>query len=212
MQQTVADRKGDDMRSKDTALIEQIKKSIEKAYEESGRTPSVREIATEVGCSYSTVSRYLTEMMSRGVITREDGIYETETIAKMNLETVPVAVVGSVSCGPLTFAEENIEEYIKLPKSLLGAGKFFILHASGQSMIGAGIEDGDLVVVRQQETAEPGQIVVALVEDEVTLKRFFPDPQNGCIRLHPENKRMKDIIVDNCQIQGVAVKVLKDLL
>lgn len=212
MQQTVADRKGDDMRSKDTALIEQIKKSIEKAYEESGRTPSVREIATEVGCSYSTVSRYLTEMMSRGVITREGGMYETETIAKMNLETVPVAVVGSVSCGPLTFAEENIEEYIKLPKSLLGAGKFFILHASGQSMIGAGIEDGDLVVIRQQETAEPGQIVVALVEDEVTLKRFFPDPQNGCIRLHPENKRMKDIIVDNCQIQGVAVKVLKDLL
>lgn len=212
MQQIVADRKGDDMRSKDTALIEQIKKSIEKAYEESGRTPSVREIATEVGCSYSTVSRYLTEMMSRGVITREGGMYETETIAKMNLETVPVAVVGSVSCGPLTFAEENIEEYIKLPKSLLGAGKFFILHASGQSMIGAGIEDGDLVVIRQQETAEPGQIVVALVEDEVTLKRFFPDPQNGCIRLHPENKRMKDIIVDNCQIQGVAVKVLKDLL
>ena len=212
MQQTVADRKGDDMRSKDTALIEQIKKSIEKAYEESGRTPSVREIATEVGCSYSTVSRYLTEMMSRGVITREGGMYETETIAKMNLETVPVAVVGSVSCGPLTFAEENIEEYIKLPKSLLGAGKFFILHASGQSMIGAGIEDGDLVVILQQETAEPGQIVVALVEDEVTLKRFFPDPQNGCIRLHPENKRMKDIIVDNCQIQGVAVKVLKDLL
>ena len=79
-------------------------------------------------------------------------------------------------------------------------------------MIGAGIEDGDLVVVRQQATAEPGQIVVALVDDEVTLKRFFPDPQNGCICLHPENKRMKDIIVESCQIQGVAVKVLKDLL
>lgn len=200
------------MRSKDTALIEQIKKSIEKAYEESGRAPSVREIAAEVGCSYSTVSLYLTEMMSKGLITREGGMYETEAIAKMNLETVPVAVVGSVSCGPLTFTEENIEEYIKLPTSLLGHGKFFILRASGQSMIGAGIEDGDLVVVRQQETAEPGQIVVALVEDEVTLKRFFPDPQNGCIRLHPENRRMKDIIVDNCQIQGVAVKVLKDLL
>ena len=63
-------------------------------------------------------------------------------------------------------------------------------------MIGAGIEDGDLVVVRQQPTAEPGQIVVALVEDEVTLKRFFPDPENGCVRLHPENKKLKDIIVD----------------
>ncbi len=199
------------MRTKDTALIEQIKKSIEKTYEESGRSPSVRQIAKEVGCSYSTVSRYIKEMVERGMIARTSGEYETEAISKMNMDTVPVAVVGSVSCGPLTFAEENIEEYIKLPTSLLGQGKFFILHASGQSMIGAGIEDGDLVVVRQQPTAEPGQIVVALVEDEVTLKRFYPDPENGCVRLHPENKRLKDIIVDDCQIQGVAVKVLKDL-
>lgn len=199
------------MRTKDTALIEQIKKSIEKAYEENGRSPSVRQIAKEVGCSYSTVSRYIKEMVERGIIARSSGEYETEVISKMNIDTVPVAVVGSVSCGPLTFAEENIEEYIKLPTSLLGQGKFFILHASGQSMIGAGIEDGDLVVVRQQPTAEPGQIVVALVEDEVTLKRFYPDPENGCVRLHPENKRFKDIIVDDCQIQGVAVKVLKDL-
>lgn len=199
------------MRTKDTALIEQIKKSIEKTYEESGRSPSVRQIAREVGCSYSTVSRYIKEMVERGIIARTSGEYETEVISKMNMDTVPVAVVGSVSCGPLTFAEENIEEYIKLPTSLLGQGKFFILHASGQSMIGAGIEDGDLVVVRQQPTAEPGQIVVALVEDEVTLKRFYPDPENGCVRLHPENKRLKDIIVDDCQIQGVAVKVLKDL-
>ncbi len=199
------------MRTKDTALIEQIKKSIEKTYEESGRSPSVRQIAREVGCSYSTVSRYIKEMVERGIIARSSGEYETEVISKMNIDTVPVAVVGSVSCGPLTFAEENIEEYIKLPTSLLGQGKFFILHASGQSMIGAGIEDGDLVVVRQQPTAEPGQIVVALVEDEVTLKRFYPDPENGCVRLHPENKRLKDIIVDDCQIQGVAVKVLKDL-
>jgi len=199
------------MRTKDTALIEQIKKSIEKAYEENGRSPSVRQIAKEVGCSYSTVSRYIKEMVERGIIARSSGEYETEVISKMNIDTVPVAVVGSVSFGPLTFAEENIEEYIKLPTSLLGQGKFFILHASGQSMIGAGIEDGDLVVVRQQPTAEPGQIVVALVEDEVTLKRFYPDPENGCVRLHPENKRLKDIIVDDCQIQGVAVKVLKDL-
>lgn len=203
--------KGGNMRTKDTALIEQIKKSIEKTYEESGRSPSVRQIAREVGCSYSTVSRYIKEMVERGMIARTSGEYETEAISKMNMDTVPVAVVGSVSCGPLTFAEENIEEYIKLPTSLLGQGKFFILHASGQSMIGAGIEDGDLVVVRQQPTAEPGQIVVALVEDEVTLKRFYPDPENGCVRLHPENKRLKDIIVDDCQIQGVAVKVLKDL-
>lgn len=98
------------MRTKDTALIEQIKKSIEKAYEENGRSPSVRQIAREVGCSYSTVSRYIKEMVERGMIARTSGEYETEAISKMNMDTVPVAVVGSVSCGPLTFAEENIEE------------------------------------------------------------------------------------------------------
>ena len=117
------------MRSKDAALIQRIKKRIEQTYESCGRFPSIREIAAGVGCCYSTVSRYLNEMIDRGIITREDGEYETEAIAKMNIDTVSVAVVGSVSCGPLTFAEENIEEYIKLPTSLLGAGKFFILHA-----------------------------------------------------------------------------------
>ena len=74
-----------------------------------------------------------------------------------------------------------------------------------------GIEDGDLVLIRQQNYAERGQIVVALVEDDATLKRYYPDPENNRVRLHPENSRMEDIYVDSCQIQGVAVKVLKDL-
>ena len=78
-------------------------------------------------------------------------------------------------------------------------------------MIDAGIDDGDLVLIRQQSTAEEGQIVVALMEDEATLKRFYTEPENGIIRLHPENHTMEDIIVENCIIQGVAVKVLKDL-
>ena len=79
-------------------------------------------------------------------------------------------------------------------------------------MIEAGIDDGDLVLIRQQSTAIEGQIVVALIgNDEATLKRFYPEPENGVIRLHPENRTMEDIIVENCAIQGVAVKVLKDL-
>lgn len=199
------------MRIKDISLMESIKKSIEQDYENGDSSPSLRKIAKEVGCSYSTVSRYIEEMEKRGMISNFSGEYETERTVKMNTATVSVAIVGAVSCGPLMFAEENIEEYIKLPTSLLGSGKFFILRANGQSMIGAGINDGDLVIIRQQQTAEPGQIIVALVDDEVTLKRFYPDIENGYIRLHPENKRMKDIIVENCQIQGVAVKVLKDL-
>ena len=78
-------------------------------------------------------------------------------------------------------------------------------------MIEAGIEDGDLVLIRQQNVADEGQIVVALIDDEATLKRFYPEPQKHRIRLHPENSYMDDIIVDHCEIQGVAVKVLKDL-
>ena len=107
------------------------------------------------------------------------------------------------------FAEENIEEYVCLPESLFGRGEFFLLRARGDSMIGAGIEDGDLVLIRQQNTAEYNQIVVALVDDEATLKRFRPNEDHIC--LHPENNRYEDIIVDSCLIQGVAVKVIKDL-
>ena len=87
----------------------------------------------------------------------------------------------------------------------------FILRAYGDSMIEAGIDDGDLVLIRQQNYADDGQIVVALMEDEATLKRFYPEPEKHRVRLHPENSAMEDIIVDNCVIQGVAVKVLKDL-
>lgn len=129
---------------------------------------------------------------------------------KESTELVPL--LGNVACGVPKFAEGNIEEYVRLPISLFGRGDFFLLRASGDSMIEAGIDDGDLVLIRQQDTADPGQIVVALMEDEATLKRFYPEPGRHRVRLHPENRRMKDIVVENCIIQGVAVKVLKDVV
>ena len=79
-------------------------------------------------------------------------------------------------------------------------------------MVEIGIEDGDLVLIRQQSFAEPGQVVVALMEDEATLKRFFPEPDRNRVRLHPENREMNDIYVPACEIQGVAVKVIKDII
>jgi len=78
-------------------------------------------------------------------------------------------------------------------------------------MVGAGIDDDDLVIVRQQDTADPGQIVVALIDDEATLKRYWPEPEKRRVRLQPENPEMEDIYVDSCLIQGVAVRVLKNL-
>ena len=130
----------------------------------------------------------------------------------MKQQTISVPVLGEIACGIPKFAEENIEEYVRLPVALFGHGSFFILRAYGDSMIEAGIEDGDLVLIRQQNTAEEGQIVVALIDDEATLKRFYPEPEKRRIRLHPENAHMNDIFVEKCEIQGVAVKVLKDLL
>lgn len=133
------------------------------------------------------------------------------SFTKNKAQTVRVPVLGQIACGIPKFAEEYIEEYIKLPVSLFGEGNFFILRAYGDSMIEAGINDGDMVVIRRQDTASPGQIVVALIDDEATLKRYYPEQKKRRVRLHPENKTMEDIIVPDCVIQGVAVKVLKDL-
>lgn len=198
------------MRSKNPAYFELLIRFIDDYIDNYGRSPSTQEIASGTGLSPATVSRYLSRM-------REDGIIDysghRNIVTKRNraTETNAVPVLGSVSCGIPKFAEENIEEYVKLPVSLFGKGDFFLLRASGNSMIEAGIDSGDLVLVRRQDYAAPGQIVVALMEEEATLKRYYPEPQNGYIRLHPENKDMDDIIVDHCLIQGVAVHVIKEL-
>ena len=127
----------------------------------------------------------------------------------MHTSNFRAAVVGDISCGLPNIAEEHIEEYVSLPESMFGSGEFYILRARGESMIEAGIDPGDLVVIRKQETAENGQIAVVLVDDEATLKRFYIEDNR--VRLHPENSEMKDIYVDHCIIQGVAVKVIKDI-
>ena len=122
-----------------------------------------------------------------------------------------VPVIGSVVCGSPELAEEDFEEFVALPVALFGEGDFFILRTHGDSMIEAGIEDGDMVVVRKTHIANPGDKVVALIENETTLKTFYPEPEQRRIRLHPENSKMKDIIVKNCNIQGVACHVIKKL-
>ena len=174
-----------------------------------GSAPSVRQIAAGVGLAVGTVSKYLSYMRENGVLDYDGhrSVTTRKTRGLMNMLYVPL--LGAVSCGVPKFAEENIEEYVCLPESLFGKGDYFLLRAKGDSMTGAGIEDGDLVLIRQQTTADYNQIVVALVDDEATLKRFRP--RESCVCLHPENNRYEDIIVDSCLIQGVAVKVIKDL-
>ena len=177
-----------------------------------GSTPTGADIAAGVGLAPSTVSKYMSFMREQGII---DYSGHRNIFTKQSRQDAfgfcRVPILGAVACGVPKYAEENIEEYVRLPVALFGRGSFYLLRANGDSMIEAGIDDGDLVLIRQQSTAEEGQIVVALMEDEATLKRFYPEPENGIIRLHPENRTMEDIIVETCIIQGVAVKVLKDL-
>ena len=184
---------------------------IENQYEQSGRMPSIRDIAGALEIGKSSVQRYMEYMTEQGIIAR--GEYGYESIEQSRTErTVSVAKLGYVPCGPLSEEYECIDGYVRLPASFVGnAKKCFLLTACGNSMIDAGINDGDLVLVRQQEEANYNDIVVALVDNEVTLTRYRPDNENGVIVLHPENKRMKDIVVDECKIQGVAIKVIKDL-
>ena len=198
------------MRTKDSALLAEIEQYICDFTDNNGISPTMQEVADGVGVSKATAYRYITQLCSDGVINYTGK--RTISSTKTNTQVVRVPVLGSIACGIPKFAEENIEEYVRLPVSLFGQGNFYILRAYGDSMIEAGIKDGDLVLIRQQNQADAGQIVVALIDDEATLKRYFPEPRRKRIRLHPENSSMEDIYVDKCEIQGVAIMVLKNLV
>lgn len=199
------------MRHKSNDRMMQIKDFVEKYYLTNRHSPSTREIAEELGIVKSTAYKYLIAMRNQGMIEYDGENVLTDKIEKANVELTSVAVLGSISCGVPQLEEEYAEEFVTLPVSMFGKGEFYFLRANGNSMIEAGIDDGDLVLIRKQSVAKDGQIVVALVDNQNTLKRFFVDEKKHCIRLHPENKTMEDIIVPECVIQGVAVKVIKSL-
>ena len=205
--------KGVLMRSKNSTLMEKILEYINNEYCQTETMPTIREIASALNVSKSCVGKYITEMKNNGVILNNGdwrGI-RTKAVNKIQHNIQYLPVVGSIACGQPILAEENIETYLPIPQEFLGNGKFFILKAEGESMVNAGINSGDYVIVRQQETAEEGQIVVALIENEATLKRYYLDKLRKQIRLHPDNDNMSDMYFDNIVIQGVAIKVIKDL-
>lgn len=200
------------MRKKDTDKMNRIVDYINEQYFKNNTVPTIQEIARAMDMCQSNVQSYLYEMQDRGLVTMQGGWrgVRTKRMEKDAQKNCKVAILGRIACGYPLYAEENIEGFVTLSMDLLGHGDFFSLWAKGDSMINAGISDGDLVLVRKQETAENGQIVVALCNKEnATLKRFYKE--NGIIRLHPENDEMQDMYFDNVQIQGVAVKVMKNL-
>ena len=172
------------MRSKSIELMNEIKKYIEEYYLQYRQSPSTTKIAEAVGIARGTAYKYLVEMSERNMIEYDGQEISTEVTRKYNKEQTQTPIVGSVPCGSPQYEEENIEEYVSLPTAIFGKGDFFILRASGQSMIEAGIDDGDLVVVRKQVEANEGDIVVALVDNQNTLKRYYRDNANKKIILH----------------------------
>lgn len=176
--------------------------------QEHGITPSYRQIMHSLNLgSLATVRRYVMELENQGVLKRSEigKIIPMPKLEKGNFVLAPL--VGSVVCGIPNPSEENYEDTYALPTDIFGKGHLFMLHAEGNSMIEAGISPGDLLVLRKQDSADDGEIIVALVDGETTLKRLYH--RNGKIILHPENRRMKDIVVDKCDVQGVLISCIK---
>ena len=198
-----------DMQAKILAYIQEI-------IETRGYPPSVREIGEAVGLrSTSTVHGHLTRLEKKGLLHRDAmkpramGLLRassyTEALDDSCVRQIPV--VGRVAAGQPILAEESIDELMALPVDLVGEGEHFILRVRGDSMIQAGIFNDDYIVVRRQPDAQNGEIVVALVEDDATVKRFYKE--NGHFRLQPENDAMEPIIVPSVEILGKVVSLLR---
>ena len=196
------------MRTLNPNTLERVENYIPEYQKKNGKSPSYRQIMHGVGMSsLNLVQRYVLALEREGRIERTR-IGNISVPPKLRPSGVAIApLVGSIACGQPVDAMENIEESVALPRTIFGAGNLFLLHAKGDSMVEADIHNGDLVVIRQQNTAENGEIVVAMINGETTLKRFYK--KNGKIILHPENKTMNDIIVKSCEIQGVLVSCIK---
>ncbi len=196
------------MRTLNKNTLCRMEQYIHEFQTENGRSPSYRNIMHAMGMSsLNLVQRYVLALENDGRIKRTR-LGNIELPAKLDTGEMAIApLVGQIACGEPCFEVENIEESFALPRSVFGSGDLFMLRAFGDSMIDAGINKGDLLVIRKQQEANDGDIVVALTSGNNTLKRLYH--RNGKIVLHPENKTMKDIIVSNCEIQGVLVGCIK---
>ena len=205
------------MQVKKRKYMDAIVAFINRYWDETGLSPSMTEIAQGVGLTQGTISKYVAYMKDQGMLNydgRVRGVRTKRASAFAGVYT-DVPVVGTIACGTPVLAEENIDEYVRLPESLFGPGEFFLLRTEGNSMIGAGIEESDLVLVRRQDTAEKNDIVVALIGDEATLKRFLVR-EDGRVILHPENEELSDWVLSDAEmealrIQGVAKKIIKNV-
>lgn len=178
-----------------------------------GDVPCLSEIMSHMNMAKSTAYRYILELERRGIVTYNGkNTLDTDLRRKMKCSFRPVPIVGKIVCGSPADQEEYIDGYLPVPEEW-AEGECFFLEAYGDSMTDAGIDKGDLILVRRTAVPKNGQIVVALTEEGNTLKRFFFE--DGRVRLHAENRtyppEMRDIYPEKLTVQGVAIKVIKDL-
>ena len=203
------------MRSKNEVVFGEIIEFVNRYFEKNGRSPSTREIEGAIGMSHVTVQRYLQVLRERGEIEYDGHRSIVTQFMREMLDTNRAQMGNSIPCGALDDVIDEEIEHLRLPKSITGEGEFFLLRARGESMIKAGIDDGDLVLIRKQETAKQGNIVAFLYDNQqTTLKRY--KQSEDAIYLCPENDSMQPIVIKGenrakLRIQGVAIGIYKKL-
>ena len=217
------------MRKNDPSVLNKREKDIldyiEKQSLKNGYPPSVREIGKAVGLrSTATVHGYLAKLEEKGYLKKESQKGRTLKLLKgssgkkpldttkdfySNKEMVEVPVIGKITAGAPILAVENVTDTFPIPIDFVGNSESFMLTVRGESMIEAGILDGDYILVKKQNTANNGEIVVALIEDEATVKTFYKE--KDYIRLQPENSTMDPIIVPDCKILGKVAGVFRKM-
>lgn len=196
------------MRTLNTDKLAEIENFIKTYQKKKGKSPSYREVMHGVAMSsLNLVQRYVLalERDNRIMRTRLGNIDIPRQLKTGSMVAVPL--VGDIACGDPNTAIENIEGSYTLPRDIFGNGDLFLLRTYGNSMIDVGIQKDDLIVLKRQNYANDGDIVVALVDGNATLKRFYHNGKK--IILHPENKSMQDIIVDECEVQGILIGCIK---
>lgn len=199
-----------DLTPKQAAILAFIKKNIR----QKGYPPSVREIGQAVGLSSSsTVHGYLKKLEAKGYLRRDPtkprAMEVLDELEGDKVEFVNVPLLGRVAAGIPILAVENREELFPLPTHFTGSGEFFMLTVRGDSMIEAGILDEDMVVVRRQNDVNNGDVVVVLLDEEATVKRFFRE--SGRVRLQPENSLMEPIYATDLQILGKVIGLVRKI-
>lgn len=186
------------MRTKDQGTLDKILKFVNKYYQENRVAPTISEVAAGVGVARSTTHRYIQELSDRDLLDYGRGILSAPESAKMKTAYIAAPLVGSIYCGSPEEEEENVEEYVSLPVSLFGKGDFYILRAKGDSMVDAGIAEGDLLVIERNCPASEGDIVVALdQEQQNTLKRYVGfDNDEKCFIL------MTALVINSLTVNG----------